>query len=105
MLEIILYHCQKKTLFELIILKIFKKIIRRNLTKDPSILAYIDIKAQNNQNNSFENNENSNTNNILFHNSSINEPLNEPRKDKKVYKDLTEQFIDFIEDEIDPLRL
>jgi hypothetical protein len=56
MLEIILYHCQKKTLFELIILKIFKKIIRRNLTKDPSILAYIDIKAQNNQNNPFENN-------------------------------------------------
>ena len=72
MLEIILYHCQKKSTFELIILKIFKKIIRRNLAKDPSILAYIDIKTQNSQNNQFENNENSNTNNIQFHNSSIN---------------------------------
>ena len=33
------------------------------------------------------------------------EQLNEPRKDRKVYKDITEQFNDLIEQEIEPLPL
>lgn len=39
------------------------------------------------------------------HNNNHSDPLNEPRKDRKVYKDIIEQFHDIIEEDIDPLPL
>lgn len=56
-LEIVLYHCQKKLIFELIVLRLFKKQIHRRLTKDPSILNYIESKCNGtlNQNHSLSN--------------------------------------------------
>ena len=90
-------------ILELIVLRLFKKQIHRRLTKDPSILSYVESKfnGTSNQNHSQtnENNENSNTNNMAFanHNNNHSDPLNEPRKDRKVYKDIIEQFHDIIE--------
>lgn len=91
-------------------LRLFKKQIHRRLTKDPSILSYIENKCNGiaNQNNSQqnENNENSNTHNMYGnHHGNTYDTLNEPRKDKKTYKDIIEQFHDIIEEEIDPLPL
>lgn len=39
------------------------------------------------------------------HHGNSYDTLNEPRKDKKTYKDIIEQFHDIIEEEIDPLPL
>ena len=47
-LEIILYHCQKKSIFELIVLKLFKRQVHRRLYKDPSVMGYLDSKMNNN---------------------------------------------------------
>lgn len=66
----------------MIILRLFKKQIHRRLTKDPSILSYIESKfnGTSNQNHSQpnENNENSNTPNMIFANHVTNhsDPLN-----------------------------
>jgi hypothetical protein len=69
-LEILLYHTQKKSLLELLIFKMMKLSIDRNLRKDSALLQFIEGRAVDIEPGV--------------------EPLNEMKSNRRVYKDLND---------------
>lgn len=86
MFEVLLHHTQKKTLLELLVFKMFKKSINRKLQKASSVLQYLEGKAG-----EWE--------------APTNDQLNEVKSSKRVYKDLTDEFLELIEEDIEPARI
>lgn len=84
-LEIILYQTQKKTLMELLVFKLLKKTIDRRLQKGSLILQFIEGKSEEWETGS--------------------DPLNENKTNKRAYKDLTDEFLELIEEDIEPTKI
>lgn len=84
-LEVLLHHTQKKSLLELIVFKMLRLSIDRRLHRDPALLQFIEGRPAEGD--------------------SAGELLNEYRGGRRIFKDVTDEFLELIEEEVEPVQV